>query len=669
MNTGMKMQKLAVLLTILGAPAVATANDWAELRGDGSGSRASAEISGTDFLPLWSYSLKNKGKIVATPVSVDGLVLTAGVNGDIAAIGLHDGTQHWARVLNGGIGSTPATARGRAVVSTFAGELYSLNLKDGAIGWQRPFGGPMNYSSPVLIEDAPGACGSVVVPAGFPSQDVFRIDLKTGETRWSTSPGDIAALMYTSAAVTKDQAIVGMNGGRYQSLDLRTGKTRWKFDPGGAVDLSSALVDGDAVYMFPGNAASELFAADATTGQPLAGFPVAIPDPAPIANDGMLGRGPAMSSPMMAGGLVILQLRRQHMLKNPVRGLPFSVVMREYVVAVDPRQGQVVWQRELANVTAPDINGVPELNTCPTPAAFAYSGGTAVAVASSVTGRVAILDAASGGERWSGVLPAPSLASPTFSNGKLLFATTAGALHAFASRTNAAPTVPTALASNGDPSDGTFALGWNAGRDPEGETLSYRVRVVEQGSDTTLEGETAPGQTTLPIVVKAHTTYEVTVRSRDPKGALSAWSASHIVAIGDVTPSTTIPGEMGPGPMGSPPGGQMSPPPGGPMGPPPGGPMGPPPAGELPPAPPADAPVAETPPVTGEVVPAAAPAAEPPAPPAATASNMPVVSSASDEDAMAAGCSVGGSGADSVAALAGVLTAALLALARRTRRA
>jgi outer membrane protein assembly factor BamB len=652
----MKMQKLAVVLTILGLPAVASADDWEELRGDASGSRASAEISGTDFTPLWSYSLKNQGKIVAAPVSVDGLVLTAGVSGDIAAIGLHDGAQRWARVLDGGVGSTPATARGRAVVSTFAGELYSLSLKDGTIGWQRPFGGTMNYSSPVLVEDAPGSCGSVVVPAGFPSQDVYRIDLKTGETQWSTSPGDIAALMYTSAAVTKDQAIVGMNGGRYQSLDLRTGKTRWKFDPGGAVDLSSALIDGNAVYMFPGNAASELFAADPATGQPLAGFPVAIPDPAPIANDGMLGRGPAMSSPMMAGGLVVLQLRRQHILNNPVRGLPFRVAMREYVVAVDPRQGKVVWQRELANVTASDINGVPELNTCPTPAAFAYSGGTAIAVASSITSRVAIIDVASGGERWSAVLPAPSLASPTFSNGKLLFATTAGAVHAFASRTNAAPTVPTALTSSGDPSDGTFALGWNAGRDPEGETLSYRVRVVEEGTDTTIDNETAPGQTTLPVVLKAHTTYEVTVRSRDPKGALSAWSASHIIAVGDVSTATTTPSEMGP-------------PPGGPMGPAPGGPMGPPPAGELPPPPPGDAtPATETPPAEDEVPASAAPASEIPATPSST-SDVPAAAAPTDDDAMAGGCSVGGSSRSPSSALSGLFVLALVLLTRRARRA
>jgi outer membrane protein assembly factor BamB len=653
MGKRIKMQELAVVLTILSAPAVASADDWEELRGDATGSRASAELSGTAFTPAWTYALKSGGPIVATPVSVDGVVVTAGKNGDVAAVGLQDGTEHWARVLDGGVGATPAAARGRIVVPTFEGQLYALGLKDGAVGWQRPFGGVMNYSSPVLIEDAPGACGSVVVPAGFPSQDVYRIDLKTGETQWSTSPGDIAALMYTSAAVTKDQAIVGMNGGRYQSLDLRTGKTRWKFDPGGAVDLSSALVDGDTVYMFPGNAQSELFAVDASTGQPRAGFPVAIPDPAPIANDGVLGRGPAMSSPMTAGGLIIVQLRRQHILKSSERTLPFRVVMREYVVAVDPKAGKVAWQRELASMTAPDINGVPELNTCPTPASFAYAGGTAIAVSSSIEGRIAVLDVATGATKWSATLPERGLASPTFSNGKLLVATSAGVLHAFSSQTNAAPTAPTALATSGEPADGTFALTWAAASDPEGETLSYRVRVVEAGSDTTVEGETSPGQTRLPVVVKAHTTYEVTVRSRDPKGALSAWSASHVVAIGDVTPATTTPGETLPA---------------APMGPPPGGPMGPPPAGMMPPPPPDCAPPAAVATSTDEVPATTAPAAaELPTTTAAPRDLLPAVSS--DDDAMAAGCSVGGSSSrDASAALAGCFAVALLAAARRSRR-
>jgi hypothetical protein len=457
--------------------------------------------------------------------------------------------------------------------------------------------------------------------------------------------------MYTSAAVAKDQAIVGMNGGRYQSLDLRTGKTRWKFDPGGAVDLSSALVDGDTVYMFPGNAQSELFAIDASTGQPRAGFPMAIPDPAPIANDGMLGRGPAMSSPMMAGGLVIVQLRRQHILNNPVRGLPFRVVMREYVVAVDPKLAKVVWQRELASTTAPDVNGVPELNTCPTPAAFAYAGGTAVAVSSSVEGRIAVLDVATGAMHWTATLPERGLASPIFSNGKLLVATSAGVLHAFSSQTNAAPAAPTALATSGDPADGTFALGWAAASDPEGETLSYRVRVVEAGTETTVEGETSPGQTHLPVVVKAHTTYEVTVRSRDPKGALSAWSASHVVAIGAITPpATTLPEETMPAAVPTTLPEETMP-------------------AAVPTTLPEETMPAAVPTSTDAEV---SPAVEPPAtelPPApAPAQDLSGAAVSDDDAAMAAGCSVGGARRDSSAALAGCLAVALLALTRRARR-
>jgi MYXO-CTERM domain-containing protein len=533
----------AAMLSLLCVPVVARANDWKELRSDGSGSRASTEASGTSFGPAWTYTAKHGGKLLATPVSVDGLVIAAGTNGDLSAVGLENGQERWAQVIDGGIGSTPAVLNGRLVTSSLNGQLYGLDLQSGAISWQRPFGGNMNYASPTIVKDDDGGPGSVVLPSAIPTHDVSRIDLATGVSAWCTPGGAIADLLYTTPAVVGQQAIVGMNGGRYQSLDLQSGATRWTFDATGPVNFSSPLVVGDTVYMFPGDAKSQLFAAKVDNGQPVSGFPLAIPDPAPVPSNGMLGRGPATSPPMTAGGLIIFQMRRQDM-QNGAGGT-FKVAMREYVVAVDPKLLKIVWQHAVGNVVAPNVNGVPELNTCPTPVAFAGPSGPVIAVSSSIAAKVAILDVATGEERWSAALSGPGRSSPVFSNGLLLVGTDAGVLHAFSSSVNRAPSTPSGLVVGHD--DGNLTLGWDAASDPEGQPLTYVVRVLEDGAAaTTTETETLPGQTTLTIVPKANTTYHVSVRARDGKGALSAPSACQLFHNGEPAPGPVVGSSDGP---------------------------------------------------------------------------------------------------------------------------
>ncbi|HVZ72938.1 MAG TPA: PQQ-binding-like beta-propeller repeat protein [Polyangia bacterium] len=530
----MKLKTVSAMVAILGIPAVASANDWTELRSDASGTSFSTESSGALFAPSWTYSVQDGGKLVSTPVSVDGAVLVASTNGALASVGLTDGKEKWSRTFDGGIGSTPAVSGGRIAVSTQQAQLFGLRADTGETVWQQDFGGGMNYSSPVVV----AADGSFVLPEGFPAQAVHRFAIATGARMWDTGESDIAGLLYTTPAISGDQAIVGMNGGRYQSLDLKTGATRWKYDARGDVYLSSPLVDDETVYMFPGDAGSHLYAVDAATGAPREGFPVAIPDLTPVAGNGMLGNGPAVSSPMKAGGLVIVQLRRQDMVRS-------AVAMRESVVAIDPRTATVVWQYQLANVTAENANGVPELQACATPAGFESADGALIAVSSSISARVAVLDAATGAERWTAALTSPGRSSPVFSNGQLLVGTDAGVLHAFSSMTNKAPAAPASAVATLDATTGALAVSWNAATDPEGAPVAYRVRAVD-AAGATLVADTQAGQTSLALAAKVGATYDVSVRSIDPNGALSAWSPCSMMGAGNVAVApppvtTTIP--------------------------------------------------------------------------------------------------------------------------------
>jgi outer membrane protein assembly factor BamB len=632
----------AALLSLLCVPVGARANDWMALRPNGTGSRSSTEASGTSFGPAWTYTAKHGGQLIATPVSVDGLVIAAGTNGDLSAVGLQDGQERWTQVIDGGIGSTPAVFNGRLVTSSFNGHLYGLDLQSGAINWHRPFGGTMNYASPTIVKDDAGGPGSVVLPSAIPTHDLSRIDLATGVSTWCTPGGAIADLMYTTPAVVGQQAIVGMNGGRYQSLDLQTGATRWIFNATGPVNFSSPLVVGDTVYMFPGDSKSQLFAANVDDGQAVSGFPLAIPDPAPVQSNGMLGRGPATSPPMTAGGLIIFQMRRQDM-QNGAGGT-FKVAMREYVVAVDPKLLTIVWQHAVGNVVAENVNGVPELNTCPTPVAFASPSGPVIAVSSSIAAKIVVLDVATGEERWSAPLSSPGRSSPVFSNGVLLVGTDAGVLHAFSSSVNRAPSTPNGLVVADDAGDLNLTLGWDGASDPEGQPLSYVVRVIEEGAAaTTTETQTLTGQTTLTIVPKANTTYHVSVRARDSQGALSAPSASQLFQNGEQAPTTVVGSSDGPPTM------MMGPPPNGGV--------------AMPPPPPPSGDFAMPPPPPGVPAPAEPAATTTPttmSAPAETPSTTPAM------PADVGGCSVAGHGGGGASGCAFAL--ALLAFAARRSR-
>jgi len=205
----------------------------------------------------------------------------------------------------------------------------------------------------------------------------------------------------------------------------------------------------------------------------------------------------------------------------------------------------VRWQYAVANLVAPNSNGVPELNACPTPVGFSGAGidGPYVIVSSSITGRVAVLDARTGQERWTAPLSSAGRSSPVFSNGQLLIATDDGVLHAFSSMTNHAPTAPTQIGPSGDQafSSAGVMLDWQGATDDDGGALSYIVRIEEEGAVGSLvESEMGPGQAQMNVSVKANTSYLFAVRSRDAQGALSAWSAPQHLNVGAEPPAPVV---------------------------------------------------------------------------------------------------------------------------------
>jgi outer membrane protein assembly factor BamB len=508
---------------------VAHADDWTSLGLDPGRARATAEKSGATFSPAWNANPASSA-IVASPLVADGLVVLAGARGDVTALRAVDGTQAWTVKAPGDVGASPAIDAGRIFLPTLNGQLQALHLSTGAEAWSQAFGG-QNYSSPIVVDDSLGK--GLVVAAGFPQQKIVRLGLSTGTSQWETARGVVGDLVNSSAALSGGRLTFGVNGGRYQTFDALTGAASWNATANGAVGLSTPLVAGTAAYFLPGGKTATLYAADAATGAPLAGWPVQALDPAAPAAATVVGARVAVSSPVLAGGLVVFTARFEYDLAAKPNGAPGTHPLHELVVAVDPAKIAVAWQLEIGRREAATLNEVPELNLAPTPVVFATDGNPLLALASSIVPTVRVLDLA-GAEQWSTSLSAPTRSSPVLANGLLIVATDVGVVHAFASNVNHAPVIATDGYSpaEGELVDGpTQTLSWAAASDAEGQTVKYQVRVVAADGDlceTWLKQlDAEPSATSVVLArgeLKAGLTYRYAVRARDAFGAWSDWS-------------------------------------------------------------------------------------------------------------------------------------------------
>jgi outer membrane protein assembly factor BamB len=546
-NTFSSTAVALALASSLGIAPAAHANDWSSLGLDGARGRASDEKSGAPFSPAWNAS-PSSAAFVASPAVVDGLLVLAGVKGDLSALRATDGAEVWTVKAAGNVGASPAIDRGRIFVPTLSGKLQALRLASGAEVWTQPFGG-QNYASPVVTSDGMGP--SLLLGAGFPQQKVVRLSAATGAVQWETPKDAVAGLISSSVAVGKGQVMFGMNGGRYQSLDPLTGATAWKVDMKGYVGMSAPLIVGTTAYFLPGGAAAALGAANVATGELVAGWPVQGLDPAAPAATAYTSARTIVSSPALLGDLVVFVARFEYDLKNNANGTAGGHVLREILFAVDRATASIAWQQEIGRKDVQSINEIPELAVSPTPASFATESDPLVAVTSSIAPKLAIFDIG-GKQVWGASLSAPTRSSPVLANGVLYAATDLGVVHAFTSDLNRAPLAPT---SGFEPAEGGFvegptpALKWAAAQDREGQALRYQVRLLSADGNVFEPAlatiDTSAGETQVVLergLVKQGSTYRYAVRSRDDHGAWSDWSAPQSF-IAAVTPPVSVDGK------------------------------------------------------------------------------------------------------------------------------
>src|ERR1043166_9299546 len=273
---------------------------------------------------------------------------------------------------------------------------------------------------------------------------------------------------------------------------------------------------------------------------------------------------------MMAGSWLVAQMRFDYSLEDPTTGAS-SYTLREYVVGIEPAAAAVKWMAALGTKDLTNPNDIPELNLCPTPAACQAASGSLLAVSSTLSSTIQVLDPTNNGAQlWSGGMSAAGRSSPILANGRLFAGTDAGVLESYLSSVNKPPLPPAAGFSPANGEGVTTlrpTLSWGAGPDPEGKPITYTVRLSATGEvlqNRTTEITTAAGvtQTTLSADLKEGLVYTYAVRSRAPNGAWSEWSAPQSFAVNlsaaaPITVNGTTYGTIGDALAAVPPGGTI----------------------------------------------------------------------------------------------------------------
>jgi outer membrane protein assembly factor BamB len=530
----MTRQPLTVLLLlVLALAGTIRADDWPQQGGTPDrtgalGERAGPPVAGA----LWDVPLGDE--LVVAPVVADGVVILCAGDGTVRALDERSGAVRWVVDLDA-VGAAPACGLGRVVVVSGPGRVTCLALEDGVVVWDRPGEGG---GSRAALAVTGGVTPVVLVNHGFPSRVLEALDLRTGARRWGTS---VAAVAYSAPCVAGGLVVTGADDGGYEARDLATGSFVWRYSTTGAVLTGGPTAGGGKLFLLPGGDDDRLHVIDPDSSQWGSNLTVQLVDPSAPTGWQLLGTTVAPSVAAWTGRDVVLVVRFDHVLDTVA---PFFTAdtweSHEYAVAVDPATATVRWQVPLASLTASASHELPPFQRCPPPVVVTDSAGAvSIGFASSLEARLEWRDEAGAlgptyaqPGRWSNAF------APALANGRVVLAAGDGRVVALPLAGTGAPDPATITTPSGTTFTDAGALAWTAGNDPDdpASALVHTVRLDDDGEvllDWAFELTPAAGSTTLPLPagLAPERTYTARIRTRDPQGATSSWSAPSTVRV------------------------------------------------------------------------------------------------------------------------------------------
>jgi hypothetical protein len=504
-----------VLLTL--AAAVARGDDWPHWGRTADRTRVPAE---SIVAPALHGSIVTGSPTVASAVAADGFLVTAGVDGTIRAFAEDTRAPLWTVALDVTVSATPLVDRGRVYVPCANGELRILRLSNGALLGTVATGGA-DQSSPLI------SGGLIFLGSGFPNASLIAIDPATMSVAWSTAFGNA---IHSSPVIAGGKVVIATNSGTLAAFDPATGTSSWLTTVGGTPGMAAPIAVGSSIFLLAGATLSRVDADPSNWGT---NGSIVLTDPSPVPG-AALTMEHASSSLSLASGRVTGLVRFDYPLDLDGDGYSDSWTLREYAFAVDPATLGLVWQQLLSDTTVPSVNAVPPFKLLPAPVSL----GASMAVASSLSATLRLLDPATGVESSSLALDAACQASPFVANARLYAMTMAGTLYAYEG-TTLQPAKATGLAPDAVEVPSTpAALTWNASA--AGST--YVVRIARDGEvlmNWDLETVVATNSFAPPALQEGFLyTWAVRVRSTD--GACAPWTVGSFGQAGPVSPPGSL---------------------------------------------------------------------------------------------------------------------------------
>jgi outer membrane protein assembly factor BamB len=511
-----------LVLVALALSSPSGADDWAQQGGAARRDGRTAERvapPGPAGLAAAAWSAGVGEQVRAGPVVADGVVVAGSTDGRVRGLAEDDGRVLWTVDLGGqDLIATPAAGSGRVVVAAGDGRVVCLAVETGEVLWSREeLGGPR--AAVALQGDA------VVVSLGFPDRALLCLDLLSGELRWRVELDHIG---YSPPAIDGDLVVVGMNDGTFQGRRLSDGALGWTFATTGRVWLSGASITPDHVLLLPGGDDPSLYCLDRDTGALV--WSLALADT--VTESNVSGVALSGSTPAWTGSLVVAVIRFEYSFDDDADFVEDRFLARAHVMAVDPTSpSTVAWRATLGEVEGPTQEVIPPFGVSPQPVVLEDGVDTWVAVARLDGPQVEVFrqDGAPvatcpvGGA--AGVPVTPALA-----DGRLLVVTSDGDVEARALGGNAAPAMRRLLVDGVALDHARPTLAWESASDPDGDPLTYEVRLDDDGEVLLDALVAASGVTALTLDVgqdlASDRTYTWQVRARDPDGASSPWSVA-----------------------------------------------------------------------------------------------------------------------------------------------
>ena len=156
-----------------------------------------------------------------SPVVGEGLIFAAERDGQVIALEIESGKQHWKTKTKKPVSGGPGHGEGLVLVGTRDGEVLALSDEDGEVLWTS------QVSSEVLA--APKADLGIVVVRTVDGK-VYGLDSSNGQRLWVYQRAvPLLTLRGTSAPQIADGlAVIGFDGGILTALDITNGSLVWE---------------------------------------------------------------------------------------------------------------------------------------------------------------------------------------------------------------------------------------------------------------------------------------------------------------------------------------------------------------------------------------------------------------------------------------------------------